>query len=108
LSGDWLHVINITTSKDITCGVHWSSTDKIFWADTDVFHLSLPITDADTDVFALVKPQLKDITVHFFLQYVGHINKINIYLTTQVTIMKEQIVIVRNRHSWSYFAFSQG
>jgi len=59
----------------------WCSLEldrQVFLADTDVFHLSLPITDADTDVFALVKPRLKDTTVHFFLQYVGHINKIYI------------------------------
>jgi len=24
---------------------------------------------ADTDIFALLKPQLKDITLHFFRQY---------------------------------------
>ena len=35
-----------------------------FWADTDAFHFSLTITDAD--IFALLKPQLKDIVVHFF------------------------------------------
>ena len=39
---------------------------RFFWVDTDVFHFSLPITN----IFALLKPQLKDITVHFFLQYV--------------------------------------
>jgi len=38
-------------------------TDKAFWADTN---FSLLITDADTDIFALLKSQLKDITVHFF------------------------------------------
>jgi len=37
-------------------------TDKFYWADTDVFNFSLPITDAN--MFALLQPQLKDI---FFL-----------------------------------------
>ena len=31
---------------------------RLFWAYTDVFHFSLPITD----IFALLNPQLKDIT----------------------------------------------
>jgi len=35
-----------------------------FWADIDAFHFSLTITDAD--IFPLLKPQLKDIIVHFF------------------------------------------
>jgi len=72
------------------------------------------IANANTDIFALFKPQLKDVQFMFFLQYVGHIKLI----ITQVTIMKEQIVIViskeqavsilphQNRHSWSYFAFT--
>jgi len=30
-----------------------------FWADTDAFHFSLTITDADTDIFELLKLQLK-------------------------------------------------
>jgi len=34
---------------------------------------SLPITNAD--MFVLRKPQLKDITVHVFFQYVGRIKK---------------------------------
>jgi len=47
-------------------GYHESSTDKIFWADTntDIFDFSLLIND----VFALLKLQLNSITVHFFLQ----------------------------------------
>jgi len=32
-------------------------------ADSDIFHFSLTIADAD--IFALLKPQLKDITVRF-------------------------------------------
>jgi len=36
------------------------------------------ITHADTDIFALLKPQFQDITVHFFA-VVGHINKWNNY-----------------------------
>jgi len=31
---------------------------------------------ADTNILAILKPQLKDITLHFL--YVGHINKWNI------------------------------
>jgi len=38
-----------------------------FWADTDVFHFSLTITDAD--IFALLKPQLKNISVFFLSMY---------------------------------------
>jgi len=37
-----------------------------FWADIDAFHLSLTIIDANTDIYALHKPHLKDITVQFF------------------------------------------
>jgi len=33
------------------------------------------ITDAT--IFALLKPRLKGIAVHFFLSYVGHISKWN-------------------------------
>ena len=42
-------------------------------ANTDIYHFSLPITN--TNIFALLKLQLKDITVHFFLQCVGHMNE---------------------------------
>jgi len=30
---------------------------------------------ANNNIFVLVKPHLKDIAVHFFLQYISHINK---------------------------------
>jgi len=36
-------------------------TKAKFWADSDAFHFSFTITDAD--IFALFKPQLKDTTV---------------------------------------------
>jgi len=42
-----------------------------FSTDTDAFNFSLTIVDADTEIFALLKLQLKDITVHFFL-HAGH------------------------------------
>jgi len=47
-----------------------SQPRSFYWVDTDVFHFSLPITNADT--FALLKLQLKDITVVFSS---GHIHK---------------------------------
>jgi len=31
---------------------------RLFWADTNVYHFSLPITDADTDIFVLFKQYL--------------------------------------------------
>jgi len=37
---------------------------SFFWADTNVFHFSLPMTD----IFALLKLQMKGITVHFFFR----------------------------------------
>jgi len=40
-----------------------TDTVKLLWANTDILLL---ITDADTVIFALHKPQLKDIAVHFF------------------------------------------
>jgi len=51
-------------------------TDKFFWADTDVFHFSLPITTAERHYNA------------FFSS--GHTNK---KIITQVAIMKKRIVI---------------
>ena len=39
---------------------------RFFWGNTDVFHFSLPISDAD--IFALLKLQLKGIAVHFFFR----------------------------------------
>jgi len=47
-----------------------------FWGDTDAFCFSLTVTDADTDIFTLLKLQLKDITVHFFL-HAGNISNWN-------------------------------
>ena len=37
---------------------HKSLTDKFFWTNVDVFHFSLPISDADTDIFLLLKQYL--------------------------------------------------
>ena len=48
-----------------------SSTDKAFLGRYRCF--SLAITDADN--FALLKLQMKDVAVHFFLQYVDHPHK---------------------------------
>jgi len=64
---------------------------------------------ADTDIFALLKLQLKVNTVHFLS---GHISK---KINTQVTFMKKQIVKQalcilpheQNIHSWNYFASSR-
>jgi len=36
-----------------------SSTDRTFLGRYRCFHFSLPIADAITDIFALLKPQLK-------------------------------------------------
>ena len=48
-----------------------------FWADTYVFHLSLPITDSY--IFALLKPQLIDITVQFFFSMYVTVNHHSVY-----------------------------
>jgi len=41
---------------------------------------AVPITRrCQSNIFALIKPQLKDIAVHFFPQYVGQVNKWNNY-----------------------------
>jgi len=77
---------------------------SLFWADTVAFRISLLITDADTCVFALLKPQRKTLQCIFSFSIIA-----------QVEIIKEQVVIVisyeqaaSHRHSsWSYFAFSQ-
>jgi len=39
---------------------------RFFWANTDDFHFSLPISEAD--IFSLLKLQLEGITVHFFFR----------------------------------------
>ena len=39
---------------------------RFFWANTDDFHFSLPISEAD--IFSLFKLQLEGITVHFFFR----------------------------------------
>jgi len=57
--------------------------------NTDLFHFSLPITNTNTDISALLKPQLKNIMMHIFLQYVCYIKMEQLHNFQ----MKEQIVV---------------
>jgi len=37
---------------------------RLIFADTKIFSFSLLITDADTNIFKLLEPQLKEIAMH--------------------------------------------
>jgi len=78
--------LTVHVCQMISAHVTRARSVRLYLTDTNVFHLSLSITD----IFALLEPQLKDVTVHFFLQYVGH--KQNKWLHR--LHMKRQIVSV--------------
>jgi len=71
--GEMLRNLSSTEARIFLTGTPFDTIAKVS-TDTDTFHFSLTIP---MPIFALLKPQLKEITVRFFLQYVGHINKWN-------------------------------